>query len=271
MNEESEDQIPTKVTLLVDDIVTYSHNFRGAEIIEFGDTICGSKIQLMFEPEEPYTPEQVTCRTQDVRGTRMENNIGFVYGEVDVSFSCTGTLDYQVHETAGDLTCRSGYEEITTEAECQSAATALGYEFSGDLLINNPNRMPYCWVGQGTRVNFNHNEDTGSNFADTPARILCQLSNRNGQECWTAGGCGGDTGEICEWCGLSDGKPQLCCRPFWETNHPNCDGARYESNVGHQCVVEPNSEPDELGPLVDLGSDGCTANSPCGQCEGDCD
>jgi len=202
MNEESEDHIPTKVTLLVDDMVIYSHNFRGAEIIAFGNAICGSKIQLMFEPEEPYTPEQVTCRTQDVRGTRMENNIGFVYGEVDISFSCTGTLDYQVHETAGDLSCRSGYEEITTEAECQSAAAALGYEFSGDLLINNPNRMPYCWIGQGTRVNFNHNADTGSNFADTPARILCQLSR---------------------------------------------------------------------GPLVDIGSDGCTANSPCGQCEGDCD
>ena len=64
---------------------------------------------------------------------------------------------------------------------------------------------------------------------------------RIGEECWNVG-CDGDTGEICEWCGLHDGHSQICCnlRDDYTNNHANCDGAEYTTDIsGHQCVILP--------------------------------
>merc|ERR1719204_118879 len=91
--------------------------------------------------------------------------------------------------------------------------------------------------------------DTGLTATDTSAvSFFLTILDRNGQECWYAG-CSDDTGEICDWCGLHDGYPQLCCRVDWPSNHGNCDGLQYNSDIfGHQCVAYnrinlPTSDP----------------------------
>merc|ERR1719285_302537 len=62
------------------------------------------------------------------------------------------------------------------------------------------------------------------------------IGDNYGQECWSAYGCWGDKGTVCERCGKHDGKDMLCCRPGWN-NHPNCNGAVFENSITrHQCV-----------------------------------
>lgn len=67
---------------------------------------------------------------------------------------------------------------------------------------------------------------------------------RNGLECWNAG-CRGDSGEVCDWCGLHNDQEQICCngRAEYLNNHPNCNGAQFNSGIGgHQCVVKPPTQ-----------------------------
>merc|ERR1719483_1868569 len=62
------------------------------------------------------------------------------------------------------------------------------------------------------------------------------IGDNYGQECWSAYGCSGDKGTVCDNCGQHDGQDMLCCRKGWN-NHPNCDGAVFKDGVGsHQCV-----------------------------------
>jgi len=307
-----EDPIPVQVTLLVDNLVVGTKTFGGAEFHSFGDHTCGSKVELIFIPEDLYDHGNVACEARGVRGIRMENNFGFVSGEVDVTFSCRFP---------------------------PSAS---------------PSRTPS--VNPSTSPSFS---PTISPTTNTPSISPTTGVDRNGEECWNAGGCAGDTGGICEWCGTHDGEFQICCngRDDYTANHPNCDGAEYSSTISsHQCVVLPSagcvriyvdaefsgamvtlgigehnvnslgdvgndgassmivgdqckitlfSDADfagnqavfipgsydvdsfistigndmlssciiesYTGSLIDVGSDGCSTDSPCGECEGDCD
>merc|ERR1719336_3831307 len=85
---------------------------------------------------------------------------------------------------------------------------------------------------------------------------------RIGRECWNFR-CSGDTGEICDWCGLHNGLPQICCngRGDYTMNHANCNGAEYTNNIwGHQCVVLPTQ--DQEG--SEISRDESSDNRKCG-------
>jgi len=70
------------------------------------------------------------------------------------------------------------------------------------------------------------------------ANVVSTPGDRNGQECWVAGDCRGDSGEVCDYCGLHNGEAQICCQRGRAMNHFSCPTTGYNSLVqGHQCVV----------------------------------
>jgi len=120
----------------------------------------------------------------------------------------------------------------------------------------NTSNQPTMWPTMGNTFSFPTQHPTeGSNGVD-----------RRGEECWNAG-CWGNTGAICDWCGLHNGEPQICCngRDDYTNNHPNCDGLVYTSNIGgHQCVVL-SSGGDNGGAtgVFSVSGSGCTVSDSC--------
>jgi len=115
-------------------------------------------------------------------------------------------VEYQPNDLRavdGGTSCMAGFEPVTKEGECHHAADALGYQYRGVYLIRHPNRLPYCWFGGASVVNFNINGDFGANRENSQGTLVCKrtISCADGTF---------DTDRVCaeigEWCG----EPEKC-------------------------------------------------------------
>eukprot|EP00492_Amphilonche_elongata_P005723 TRINITY_DN91_c0_g1_i11.p1 TRINITY_DN91_c0_g1~~TRINITY_DN91_c0_g1_i11.p1 ORF type:complete len:986 (+),score=193.47 TRINITY_DN91_c0_g1_i11:55-3012(+) len=81
--------IPVTVRLFVDNVLIDQTIFEGAKVHSVGsNNMCGSKIELEFEVQDQLSHGDIVCQAFGVKGTRIENNIGFVFGDADIKFSC---------------------------------------------------------------------------------------------------------------------------------------------------------------------------------------
>lgn len=76
----------------------------------------------------------------------------------------------------GDVVCPSGYVYINDFDECNNARLQLGIkQWNGNNLNTHNHRLPYCWVGQSGKANFNEYGDVGSN--PSLSVLICTLGN----------------------------------------------------------------------------------------------
>jgi len=130
------------------------------------------------------------------------------------------------------------FQQVSDQCEC------VGGDGYGNECTDDENVGLWCYLENGLLASMCQgailSEGGHSYWSTEPCKVDLD-ADRNGIECWNAG-CSGNTGEVCDWCGLHFGQQQICCngREGYLHNHPNCDNAQFNSDIqGHQCVVKP--------------------------------
>lgn len=187
--------------------------------------------------------------------TRSRTKIAAMHGGVECSGEGTETSDCETQKCPGppysmgvlnSNTCPIEYNKIGSKQLCEAAGDTFNFSFGASSSWDSFPTGCFHYKDGVRDLAYYNNDAVGAENA--LSRPICKSQELLGstavadnyhQECWTSGACVDNGVNVCNWCGIHEGRQMYCCisRPGAYQIGDHCHDADFGSVVGHHCVT----------------------------------